>query len=777
MGKGVPVQTQPDETLLPRLQLHPGKGFQLLFRVKERAVRCGDIDLHHLGGFHLTDVFEPQAQLTAVYLQIGIFKAGVCEAVAEGIGHRAVCRVVVAVAHIYALPVLRAQLPARVVVGGGAVGIAQGEALRQPAAGGDFAGDQIGYGAASGLAAQVGHEYGLGHIRPAQLHGSPGGEHHHYPVSGGIQSLQQFQLVVRQAHMAAVLALGLPALVQTQKQQTDLRLLCQVQSLYLQLFAFAPGTQEARGIAHYVQAALFQGVHGAVHPDGIYQGTARPLISGQGGKIADDGYGQALFQGQDMPLVFQQHRRAGRSLPGCLVVDGIVEALALAQGGAGGEEQLQISLHRLVQKALFQLSAPDRLYDLGVGEPAGGGHLQAAPGFYGGYPVVVAAPVGDDHALIAPFIAQDIPEQVHVLVGKVPVDPVIGTHEAAGPALRDGVAEALQIYLPESPLIHHLVHAHAPGLLAVHRIVLDAGGDALGLYAPDHGRRQFPRQIGVLGEVFKVPAAEGVTLYIQARAQYHAHVLPGGLLAYALSHFFQQLRVPAAGQGGGRGETGGGQTAVEPQMVGLVGLLPEPVGAVGEHHIGDAQALYAFGVPEVGPGAEGCLLLQSHPVYQLFVLHFSASCLQQVQGSQHLHCGNYGKAYDELHMLCLVAKGVHPQPAAGTAAQQGQKKEPVLRDAPGPLPGFQLVQAHGQHTYKAHETEPHEIQGGVFHLRFLPPGLAFFLGLALAQPFLLTGFLASAPAALSFGRGAAFTPGFPAGAPGALSGRTRHSGP
>ena len=116
-------------------------------------------------------------------------------------------------------------------------------------------------------------------------------------------------------------------------------------------------------------------------------------------------------------------------------------------------------------------------------------------------------------------------------------------------------------------------------------------------------------------------------------------------------------------------------------------------------------------------------------------------------------------------------------PIGTTAAQQGQKKEPVLRDAPGPLPGFQLVQAHGQHTYKAHETEPHEIQGGVFHLRFLPPGLAFFLGLALAQPFLLTGFLASAPAALSFGRGAAFTPGFPAGAPGALSGRTRHSGP
>ena len=120
---------------------------------------------------------------------------------------------------------------------------------------------------------------------------------------------------------------------------------------------------------------------------------------------------------------------------------------------------------------------------------------------------------------------------------------------------------------------------------------------------------------------------------------------------------------------------------------------------------------------------------------------------KKVQYSQTLECRDQGKADDKMQVTGFVAKGVHGQKASRSAAQQSQQEQPGLRHPARAPYGPALVAAHYQKGHQAHETEPEQIETGSGHLRFFPPGRAFFLGLALAQPFLLTGFLTSGWAA------------------------------
>ena len=278
-----------------------------------------------------------------------------------------------------------------------------------------------------------------------------------------------------------------------------------------------------------------------------------------------------------------------------------VHRIRLAQCGGRGrhvEHLLGAGAHR----RLVKLPRPGGRHDLARPVQAGAGHLQRAsrPGRVDR--AVRAAPVGHDHPVEAPFGAQDLGEQVRVLVGVGAVDAVVGAHERARRRLAHHDFEGRQVDLPHGPLIDNRVRGHAPQLLGVDGEVLGAGRDPLRLDAPHHARGHAPRQQGVLRVVLEVAPAQRGALDVQARAQQHVHAQRPRLAAQRLAHPLGQCGVPRVRDRGRRGEAcrllRGGDT----QMVAVPELAPHPVGAVAHHEGGDGGSGNRAGVPLTGSG-------------------------------------------------------------------------------------------------------------------------------------------------------------------------------
>ena len=278
-----------------------------------------------------------------------------------------------------------------------------------------------------------------------------------------------------------------------------------------------------------------------------------------------------------------------------------VHRIRLAQCGGRGrhvEHLLGAGAHR----HLVQLPRPGGGHDLARPVQAGAGHLQRASRPCSVDSAVRAAPVGHDHAVETPFGAQDLSEQVRVLVGVGAVDAVVGAHERARRRLAHHDFEGRQVDLPHGPLIDNRVRGHAPQLLGVDGEVLGAGRDPLRLDAPHHARGHAPRQQGVLRVVLEVAPAQRGALDVQARAQQHVHAQRPRLAAQRLAHPLGQCGVPRVRDRGRRGEAcrllRGGDT----QMVAVPELAPHPVGAVAHHEGGDGGSGNRAGVPLTGSG-------------------------------------------------------------------------------------------------------------------------------------------------------------------------------
>ncbi len=116
-------------------------------------------------------------------------------------------------------------------------------------------------------------------------------------------------------------------------------------------------------------------------------------------------------------------------------------------------------------------------------------HVEAGErGLDGG---VGATPVGEDEALEAPVLLEDLVEGVVVLAGVVAVDVVVGAHDAGGVGVGDGDLEGEQVGLAQGAGIEDGVEGVAAGLLIVEGVVLDVAHDVVGLHAggelADHG--------------------------------------------------------------------------------------------------------------------------------------------------------------------------------------------------------------------------------------------------------------------------------------------------
>ena len=460
-------------------------------------------------------------------------------------------------------------------------------------------------------------------VQPGHLHRRPGGHHRHHVGVGGGHGFQQVDLALGQPHVGAVQALALADLVQANVEQDHVCLFRQLHGLGPHGRVALAGAGVSRLKSNYIQLIITDNIHGVVNPGGVDHGGARPLIPGLLGELADHGGLHPLVQGQEVPLVFQQDDGLPGGLLGQPVVGVRVEGLIPQRLDGPGDRQnhVQQLIHPAVNGLPADFPVLDGLDQLQVGVPPGGGHLQVGARPDALHMLVGAAPVGDDKAVEAPLVPQNLLEQVVILVGVDPVDPVVGGHEGLGPTLLDGDLKAGEVYLPQGALVHHRVGGHPPQLLGVAGEVLGAGGHPVFLDAPDIPGGHFARQIGVLGEILKVPAAQGAALDVQPRAQQDAHPLGCGLLPQALANLLPQGGVPGVGDGGGGGEAGGGQGGVQAQLVPRPRLLADAVGAVGQGHIADAQPLHAAGLPKVLAGEEKALLLQRHLLNDILVLH------------------------------------------------------------------------------------------------------------------------------------------------------------
>ena len=235
--------------------------------------------------------------------------------------------------------------------------------------------------------------------------------------------------------------------------------------------------------------------------------------------------------------------------------------------------------------------------------------------------VVGAAPVGDDSPVKAPLLAQDIHQQVVVLVGVGIVHLVVGRHDGLGVRLLDHNFKGGEVQFPQGALVQHRVACHAAQFLTVHGKVLGTGGNAVFLNAPDIGSRHLTGEVGVLGEILKAASAQGAALHVQARAQQYIHPVRGGLLAQCPAHFFTQRRVPAVGHGGGGGKTGGGHTGIQAQMVGCTRLLAQAVGAVRQPDGGHALFGVVLRLPCIFAGQQGTFLFKGKLLENFRVFH------------------------------------------------------------------------------------------------------------------------------------------------------------
>ena len=166
---------------------------------------------------------------------------------------------------------------------------------------------------------------------------------------------------------------------------------------------------KAGGKAHAGQAALFQAVQKGIHLDGVDRTGASALVPRRLGKVADHGNLGALFQRQQVVLVFQQHNAFGCSAAGQRVVGIRIKGAAVGlHGGMGIKHQRQQLVQPGVHIRFGNFATLHSLHQFAHGVSAGGGHFQRGAVLHTQGMVIAAAPVRYHSAVKAPLPAQDV---------------------------------------------------------------------------------------------------------------------------------------------------------------------------------------------------------------------------------------------------------------------------------------------------------------------------------------------------------------------------------
>ncbi len=613
--------------------MHLGERLELALGPLHLCLRVADVHLDDLRARDRAGVGHPHGDphagvgAGAGHLGRGVVvrERRVGQAVPERVGDVDLAGVVPAVAHEHALAVADvAELAGEVPERGGVLE-PQGQGLGEPARRRDGAREHVGDGGAAGLAAQPAGEQRGGVVLPrGDRDRRAAGEHHDDARVHRGDGAQQRDLVGGQVEVVAVVALRLVRGGQAEEHEHGTRAPRRLDGLGDErvggaVVGGALGQRVARRERQVGAGGPPQRGERVVEAGRVDLGGAGALVPRGAGELAhDDGAGERLGrqgqQGRTVDgVVPQQHRARRGGLAGERVVGVDVERAGRVQRREGAGDQVQHAARGGVDEGLVERAGTDRGDDLGIGAATGRRHLQVEPGGDPGDAVADGAPVGDDEALEAPLVAQHRGEQPVVLRGVDVVHLVVGAHDGPGLRLRDDALEGRQVDLAQRALVDIGRHAHPVGLLVVGGEVLERRADAEGLDALDQGRRELAGHDRVLGEVLEVATAQRRPLDVDARSEQDGDVVRAGLAPERRADPAQQVGVPARPERGRGGEAGGGHAVAEPEVVGGLVLLAQPVGAVGDHHRRDeglAVALDRLRVPEVDAGEQRGLLLQ-----------------------------------------------------------------------------------------------------------------------------------------------------------------------
>ena len=197
---------------------------------------------------------------------------------------------------------------------------------------------------------------------------------------------------------------------------------------------------------------------------------------------------------------------------------------------------------------------------------AGGEGLAGGGGAVGGDGVVEklgdGAPVGDDEAVKAPLVAQDIGEGVVVGGGGDAVDGVEAGHESGGTGIDGG-------FVGWQPGLAELVVAHVGGVVVaagdggtVGGVVLDADGDGVGLgeivllVAADPGLGDGGTEEGIFAGGLNDASPAGVAGDIDHGGEDPLYAIGAGLNRGSAGDGGDEGGVPTGGEGDGDGEDG-----------------------------------------------------------------------------------------------------------------------------------------------------------------------------------------------------------------------------
>ena len=202
----------------------------------------------------------------------------------------------------------------------------------------------------------------------------------------------------------------------------------------------------------------------SLHASGVDLGGTRSLEARRVGEVADKGNTGPGAQGQEIVLIAQKRDRLGGDAHGESMVFVEVVGRGCGQPGAGRRD-VENFLGARVDVGGLQFPDLDSRDDLAGTRQTGGRHLKAAAGARGLDGAVRTTPVRDDHAVETPLGAQDVGQQMLVLVRVGAIDEVVGAHDRPRLSRSADDLEAGQVDLTHRALIHDGIRGHAAQLL------------------------------------------------------------------------------------------------------------------------------------------------------------------------------------------------------------------------------------------------------------------------------------------------------------------------
>ncbi len=508
---------------------------------------------------------------------------------------------------------------------------------------------------------------------PGHRHRRAGHEHEHRIRVNVEQRVDQRVLLVRQVHRGAVARLKVVIVVESADEDDRVAARRELASERERLVAQPARALGLRGgvLLRVLQAVLLPRVvliHlrrpisfgvGDVHiaaehavdaeqrrdlVHGLDDGrTAAERVDAVGIRADDEqALRPALVQRQHTGRVLEQHNRFARHVERGLRVSERRVRAGLALGACfaehverihHGKHMLNLAVHVRFAHAAVTHRLEQRAREVIVVEVRRDAHVHVKADFRARLGVLDGAPVGDDEAIEAPFVAQDAVKQRLRFAALCAVDEVVGTHDRQRPALLHGRTEGRQVDLAQRALADRFVHVQAVGLLVVRGEMLGACGHVGFLHAVDDGGALHGGQQRVFAHVFEIAAAQRAAFDVDRGAQNHVFAAPARLLPERFAGEMGERGIPCGGHGRSARQVGHGVARVVPRRpVVVMGVRAHTHRAVVEDHGRDAQPLHALRVEQGGAVDHANLLFERQ-------LGGQFASLRCVGLADHRHCG------------------------------------------------------------------------------------------------------------------------------------------